>query len=365
MYEIAYQEKSIMENEWQITLSYKMDLACFCNLLTKAEPVLERHREGYDAFCSIIEDRPDLLSFAASQLQQGLMIGTATATILGLSDYNGGDINKICQLFDDDSHHPLITSFLHEIGFSGDVSHILQAILPAMSDMLRYFHAQGFHDYWLKTCMPAIQEKVVSFQQAAIHYPVVSRVNQLLGFRSVNSPQVTLFLCSFSSPYGIGLKNAFISDIRWCFEDTVAIAVHELIHPPFDRAVIRQMAQSIWEDDFFQEAKSRLPLSSGYYLPEEFLEENLVEGTHLYLSEQLGVDKDSLRYLLTHDFGSHVISVILYDALKKGYREQTRTLQETVERLIQEGVLMPGQIRKNYKAIYQRAGLADQVPFQD
>lgn len=350
-------------NEWHITPSYKLDLACFCNLLTKAEMVLERHKDGYNAFSDIIHARPDLLAFADNLLQQGLMAGTATASLLSLSDYNGEKIEDICHIFDDDSNHPLITNHLIENSFSGDIPFVLQSILPMMSDMLKYFHKQGFHDYWRKVSLPAILDKLTSFQEAAVRYPVVSRVNQLLGCESVKSPRVTLYLCSFNAPYGIGLKNAFISDIRWCFEDTVAVAVHELIHPPFDRTVIRQMTEVIREDAFFQEAKGLLPPSSGYHLPEEFLEENLVEGTHLYLSELLGVEKDPLRYLLNHDFGSHVISVILYDALKKGYRDETRTIQETVERLIREGALAPGQIKQHYLAIYQQAGLADQVPF--
>jgi hypothetical protein len=349
-------------SEWQIIPSYKLDLACFCNLLTGAEMVLEKHKDGYDAFREIIHARPDLQAFADTLLQQGLMVGTATASLLSLSDYNGEDIEDICRLFDDDSNHPLIKNYLLEGGFQGDISYVLQSVLPVMSGMLKYFHAHGFHDYWREVSLPAIQDKLTSFQEAAVRYPVVSRVNQLLGFDSIKSPQVTLYLCSFNAPYGIGLKNAFISDIRWCFDDTVSVAVHELIHPPFDRAIIKQMAEAIREDEFFQEAKGRLPPSSGYHLPEEFLEENLVEGAHLYLGEQLGVVKDPLRYLLSHDFGSHVISIILYDALKKGYRDEARTLQETVERLIREDVLAPGQIKHCYMAIYQQAGLADQVP---
>lgn len=353
-----------MTHEWRIIPSYKLDLACFCNLLTKAAIVLEKHKAGYDAFSDVMAARPDLLSFADSLLQQGLMVGTATASLLSLSDYNGEDIAEICRLFDDDSQHPMITNYLVENDFSGDIAHVLQNVLPQMSGMLRYFHTHGFQNYWQDNRLPAIREKQLAFQQAADRYPVISKVNQLLGFESVRSDQVTLYLCSFSAPYGIGLKNAFISDIRWCFEDTVAIAVHELIHPPFDRAVIRQMAQSIWQDEFFREAKGLLPPSSGYHLPEEFLEENLVEGTHLFLSEQLGVEKDPLRYLLQHDSGSHVVSVILYDALKKGYRDETGTIQETVERLIREGALAPGQLRAHYLAVYRQAGLADQVPYQ-
>lgn len=142
----------------------------------------------------------------------------------------------------------------------------------------------------------------------------------------------------------------------------MAIAIHELIHPPFERTVIKQMAHTLWQDSFFRKAKNLLPPSSGYRRPEDFLEENLVEGTHLYLSELMGVEKNPLSYLLQHDHGSHVVSVILYDSLKKGYRDKTKSMQETVELLIKDQILQPGLIEKNYYHICRQANLLDAVP---
>ncbi|MFO7612743.1 MAG: hypothetical protein R6W99_09725, partial [Clostridia bacterium] len=103
--------------------------------------------------------------------------------------------------------------------------------------------------------------------------------------------------------------------------------------------------------------------SSGYGKPEDFLEENIVEGTHIYLSEVMGVEKNPLKYLSEHDSGSHVVSAIIYDALKRGYRKKYGSVEEIVWKLMDEGPLKPGSMKESYIRIYEEAGLLDICPF--
>lgn len=350
-------------NEWSIKPSYKLDLASFSNLYCQNQEVIEKHQDGYERFKEIIEARQDLVAFAKSLLEQGIIIGVNTATILSLVDYDGYDIDEICRILDDETMHPILEKYVEEQNLPYQIYEMMLSALPFISDLLHYTHHNGFYEYWLEECLPAIQAKCIEFEEASQQYPIITEVNNLLGFESIQTKTVTLYLCSFNAPHGVGLKNAFISDIRWQFDDTVAVAVHELIHPPFSRKNIKKMTDLLWDDEFIKEGKERLPAYS-YHLPEEFIEENLVEGTHIYLSEKLGVEKDPLKYLIDHDNSSHVVSVILYDALKKGYREQVDTIEQVVEKLILEGSLKPGNIRDKYKQIYEDADMGDDHPFQ-
>ena len=349
-------------SEWIIKPSYKLDLACFCNLFYKADMVIDKHREAYEIFKDRIDRRNDLVEFSKGMLAEGYMIGVAMASLLDLIDYNGGDIDEICSIMDDESTRPILDEFITKSGYTEELREKVLALLPIMSDMLHYVHSMGFFEYWHDECIGHIKNKCDEFTLLADRYPVVSTVNDILGIHGDRKPPVTLYVCRFSAPYGIGLTNAFISDVRWNFEDTVAIALHELIHPPFKRGTIREMADGIWKDDFFRKAKGLLEASSGYGKPEDFLEENLVEGTHIYLSEEMGVEKNPLKYLAEHDSGSHVISAILYDALKKGYGDKAGSIEEVVWKLIEEGPLKPGKIEENYLRIYNEAGLLGLCP---
>lgn len=351
-------------SEWIIMPSYKLDLACFTNLFFKDPIGIERHREGYERFKDVIDARPDLVSFAKEGLQQGIMIGVYAASLLSLIEYNGADIDEICSIFDDKKKHLLIQEFLKKLNSPPEMFERIKTILPLCSDYLRYLHNNGFYEYWKEECLPNIENKCREFEESAHKYPVVTEVNRLLGFESVKRKQITLYLCSFNAPYGIGLVNSFISDIRWKFEDTVAIAIHEMIHPPFSRDKIREISDYLWQDDFVREGKERLSIASGYHLPEEFIEENFVEGAHIYLSEVMGVESDPLKYLLDHDNASHVLSVILYDALKKGYREKLNTIEEVVETLIADRSFKTGNIRAKYRQIYLDAGMGKLHPYQ-
>jgi len=350
--------------EWRIRPSYKMDLACFCNLFFEDPHGLKKHREGYERFKDVIKSRDDLGAFVKESFNKGLMVGVYAASVLALIDYDGYDIDEICKIFEDEAMYNIIEASVIENNIPIELyKGLLLPILPKLGDLLRYVHDNGFKEYWLGECLPELQSRIKEFEISSEKYPVIKAVNDLLGFKKVQDEYLDLYLCKFVAPYGIGLNHGFISDASWNFEDTVSVAVHELIHAPFSRKRIAEMTDILFEDDFVQEAKAKLPPTSGYSLPAMFIEENFVEGTHIYLSEKLGVEKDPLTYLINHDFGSHVLSVILYDALKKGYREKEESIEKVVERLMEENILTPGNMRKRYQEIYEEAGLGDKHPF--
>ncbi|MGE5653161.1 MAG: hypothetical protein ACM3ZQ_02680 [Bacillota bacterium] len=351
-------------SKWGIKPSYKVDLACYCNLFFENPRGLELHAEAHEKLIHIFTSRPDLIHFAKDILNQGILIGCSTAAMVTLVNYDGYDIDEICRIFDDPSMNGLVKQYLIEQQAPPQLFDMFIQLSPKLSEMLRHVHGSGFPEYWRDTCLPELKARSSELELLSEQYPVIGEVNKLLGFEKVQDSRVVVNLCKFVAPYGIGLKEGFVADVSWKLETMVDVAVHEYIHAPFSRDRIRQMTQDLWKDPLVQEAKSRLPASSGYHLPENFVEENFVEGTHIYLSELLGVESDPLRYFIKHDSGSHVLSVILYDALKRGYRQDANNIQEVVERLITEGKLAPGNIRREYEAIYAAAGLAKEHPYQ-
>jgi len=329
--------------DWIIKPSYKYDLANVCNLMTGDPTYTERHSEAYAFFASRFD--PSLVEQVKGAFIQGILLGPGISSILSCSDYDGCELEPILAAFDVAATLPFYAPYVSQF--------------PLCISLLQHIHSLGAYEYWRENCLPALEQECQNMRSEAEQYPVVEAANKLLGEGyTKSSTTIQLYLAHFAAPHGTSLNSqAFLSDLRFGLKKQVEIAVHEMLHPPFEREEIRRLSPDFWADPFFKEAKSRLPVSSGYPQPADFLEENLVEAAHIYLSEQLGVIDNPLEYFIKHDQGTHVISPIVFDALKQGVRERCNNLKEAVHLMIEQGLLTPGKLREQYCAIYNRAGI--------
>lgn len=338
-------------SQWVIQPSYKLDLANFCNLLTQEPMYIKRHQEAYDYFSPHFNN--DLVAAAQAAFRQGVLLGPGASSLLGLDSYDGHDIEIILSALDTEVVQNTFTQY--------------RDYFPLVRSFLRHAHELGLWEYWSERCLPAIEAKCQELRTEAASYPVIEAVNALLGPEyAVRRDVIRLYVCHFAAPHGISLNNAaFIADQSWPARTHVDVALHELMHPPFTRTEIEELANVLWDDEFLQSAKARLPLGSGYAQPSGFVEENLVEGAHIYLAEQLGVVTEPLNYFIQHDYGSHVLSVLIYDALKQGIHKECNSYRDAVSLMQARGLIIPGKMGDAYRAIYERAGLGKDHPYQN
>ncbi len=351
---------------WKLKYSYKYDLAGFCNLFTRSENLIELHKEGYDSFVDMIDARPDLVELAQGMQQAGFDPRVILVSVFDMVDHHGSDIDVLCSLMDQPEKRERLKRYYveEEQLVTEDVWHSnVEPLLPMLSNMVRYVHEQGFYGYWKEECESRLKSRIEEFKGPAEEYDVVAEINALLGPEyHLSMDEVTLYVSQFSAPFGTKLRGqSFLADARWKFENMVAIALHELIHPPFSRSRIEEIAEYLWDDDLLQEAFRAQPQSTTYNTPLRFLEEHLTEGAHVYLAEKMGVLDEPLKYLAEHDDGSHVVSVILYHRLKGGIMDRFDSLEGAVEQMVEDGTLVPGDLRKGYRDIYAAAGL--EAPF--
>ncbi len=355
-----------MSTEWQIRPSYKFDLASICNLFTGRENYKKLHKEGWEKFQNLFTESKEHIKVAEMLNKQGFLVSSALIAIFDSYEYNGQDIQEICRIAEESELRETVlrSYFVDNKILSPEQWKEYSPILPELTSMARYVHQAGFKEYWLEHCQPEIEQRCEEYLSEARKYPILQAVNRLLGEKYArNGEHIFLYPCKFAAPYGSSLAHqGFVSDIRWGMETTVAIALHELMHPPFSRDKLKRIAEELIEDDLVIEARELLP---PYYYPTPvfFIEENIVEGAHIYLAEKMGVEKNPLEYFLKHDKGSHVLSVIIYEALKGGMADEGHTIEEVVEDLMAKGVLQPGAIKDRYCQIYEKAGLLDKVPF--
>lgn len=104
------------------------------------------------------------------------------------------------------------------------------------------------------------------------------------------------------------------------------------------------------------------PSTTTYNTPLRFLEENLVEAAHVYLANKLGALRDPLRYFVTHDNGTHVVSPIVFRYLV-ARANNFASFEQAVQEMVDSGILAAGALRHEYLSIYQEAGLAAEHPY--
>ena len=279
-----------------------------------------------------------------------------------LVDYDGFEVEKLCTILDDEEKKKRFHDYyvVEEQLISEEVWESLDSLLPSLSEMAKYVHKNGFLSYWQKECEPELDKRRKELQEQVSKYDVVGEVNKLLGpdHRRLSSDKVTLYLSKFSAPFGTKLYDqSFLADARWGVEEIVPIALHELIHPPFSRSKIGDIADYLKEDDLFKEAFDGQSNETTYNTHLRFLEEHLTEGAHVYIADKFGLIESPLEYFVKHDNGSHVVSVLVYDYLKNGGMRDVDSFEEAVDNMIEEGLLQSGNLYKEYRRIYDETGI--------
>ncbi|MTI96633.1 MAG: hypothetical protein FH749_14360 [Firmicutes bacterium] len=347
--------------KWKFLSSYKYDLAAFCNLFTLDSRYQELHNEAWQRFQPLIEDSAEHTAFAQQLNQSGVLVSSALSAIFDSYEYNGDDIDELCRVLDDSKllQTRLRDYFLDTGILTAETWEAYKPMMPAFSALAKYAHNNGFAEWWHKRCLPEIEERCAEFERNAESYPVLEAINSLLGRKyALPHPQITVYVCKYSAPNGTSLINqSFVTDLRWPLKTTVPIALHEMMHPPFDRHRITEIAESLVADELVIAARARLA-PGNYSTPLFFVEENIVEAAHIYLAEQMGLEDNPLQYFIDHDNATHVLSPLIYTYLKRWQAGDELSLEQAVERMAAEGILEAGKIKSLYNELYAQAGIS-------
>jgi len=346
--------RRVIMSNWVIKPSYKFDLASISNFLSEDPIYYERHPEAYAFFRHKLEGLDSNLREGAKELyHSGVLLGPGISNLLSVNEYNGEDIDAIVGCLDDKRLKD-VPSFADYLGY-----------LPFVKAIILALHSMGVLEYWREHCKRGLEAQCRELSLGAARYAVIDEVSAFLGPQHmITATDIKLYLCHFSAPHGVSVYgSALLSDVRWPLQLQVPIAIHEQMHPPFSRERIEELSDLLWQDDFLREAKGRLPISSGYSQPSSFVEENLVEAAHVYLSHKLGLIPDPWQYFVDHDYASHVLSAIVFYYLQKGWRKQNASYEATINQLVNEGVLQPGQLRCKYLSIYDEVGKSVAHPY--
>lgn len=343
------------QTQWQVTPSLKYDALCFLNVLT-GDPFYRRYYEAeYARFA------PRLTPAARAALSE---------LKRKLKDENKNIISAFLSLYFSADDGETLDEMLRALKESGRMKanlkksvyygesgwKLFESVRDDLKTIFLHLRDAGFESYWRQNVLPAVESKAKSIAESLSRHNVVAEVETHLGFK-LPSNAVSVYVLHFSRPHGIRLLGArFITDASYPPEVVLRIAVHELLHPPFELPRDKELKaalDALRADDFLMDKILHHNPSFGYNSFESFVEEDCVRAIEQIISERLGFAADPRRRWKEEDDGMHVLAVALYELMRReGYRERRETFRDFLLRSLRTGKLSAGKIQSLYDDFY-------------
>jgi len=235
-----------------------------------------------------------------------------------------------------------------------------ESVRPQLKTIFEFLRQIDFPRYWREQVRSKVQETIQELQPQLPGYNVIGEVERILD-RPLASDTITVFMVYFSQPHGIRITGTrFLTDVAWPFRIVLRIAVHEMMHPPYDlRAdtTLRATLELLKGDGFLMEKVNHHDPSFGYNSFEGFIEEDIVEALDQLVNERFGTAKDARTRWTESDDGIHVFAVALYTTMKTmKFEDSGQRFRDFLIREVKEGNLKPGQIRDRHAEFYGMPG---------
>lgn len=335
---------------FQIRESYNFDLINMLNILTGDVSYTKLHPQAYSEFGEALsEESRDILHMITEALGNAMISPLINFVLSFIPDFEEVDLLDL--LMDE----PRILDGVQKsdprmLPKTQEMMPLLRSILPVLAEL----ENMGFRDYWINEWLPRIDQKKKELTSFVQQSNSNEKISAMFGMEYAPE-EVTLYLCAFASPHGIKVFGTrYIADISYPLETIFMIAIHEIFHPPYDFVQVQHVLDQIAADPFIKLAFEKTDPQYGYIEMESFLEENVVEAMALFIAQQTGLELDPFGYLLKHDGGSHVFSVILLDWMKHNPKNETQQFADYFRALVEK---MPiGKLVGAYQSALKNAG---------
>ena len=333
--------------DFKIKTSYSLDMLNFINVLTGDEFYVNRHLDAYERFKDRISLSLKKSIKSISRIRNGTMLGPYLSLVISSVDgFEMLDIHKLAG--DVDLLHE---SFSKSIYFRPKSWEKNKNIFNNLPPILKELEELGFKEYWHTERLPRIQEKAEIISEFASGVSIQNHMEAMLG-ENKTIDEVNLYLCSFASPHGIKICGPrYISDIAWSKETTMMIAVHEMFHPPYNLKDVRKEINTLKKDAFISDVFRNQNANCRYPTFEGFIEENVVEAMAISICYRTGLEKEPLKYFKTHDYGSHVLSVILFGHICNCPKQKGQKFADYFKEFIRS--IPAGDFKKEYGRIIE------------
>lgn len=330
--------------KFSIKESYNFDLLNYINVITGDDFYTKYHMDAWLKFRDTLSDEAKNIIKEIIKINEGPSLGPVLSLVMSsVPDFN---TRSLLEMLAD--ANMIKEYFSKSVYFSEDVWSAVKKMLDLIEPVIKELEDGGFYSYWVGERLPVIRESAGKLEEYVLEYDLQDGIENMLGNKSMD--EITLYLCSFAAPHGMKvIGNNYISDVTFAMDFTLLVAVHEMFHPPYDSKNIKEELKRIAEEPFFKNAFDTKDPMFGYTHMDGFIEENVVEAMSLFVCDKLGLVKNSIEYLLKHDKGSHVFSVILMKYFKLYEKPREQSFEEYFMDLVK--VLPFGRFREEYEEI--------------
>ncbi|HEY6412475.1 MAG TPA: hypothetical protein VIX42_02230 [Edaphobacter sp.] len=339
--------------DWQLRPSLKYDTLCLLNVLSGDPYYLHYYKTEYDHFHPLFLPREQA---AFEQLKrvikdEGEGIVSARLTLY-YSVVNDETLPEMIKTAQDSS---AMEAALKATPYWSDSEwKNYEEARPALVTALQALSRVGFADYWEHTAKPGIEKRIAELAPELPKYNIVPAIERDLGF-PLTSNTITVYLLAYSEPHGIRITGLrFLTHESYPFRIVLHNAIHESMHPPFDKSNpdILQAINTLGQDPLIADKVKHHDPSFGYNTTDGYIEEDSVQALEEIISEQFGVGRNTQEYWKEQDGGMHVLAAAIYVDYKEALKHGPQTFSQWFIDAVANGELRDDKMQRTIKAFF-------------
>lgn len=349
------QTKTEVLTEWRVEPSLKYDALCFLNVLTNDS----FYRKFYAAEYARFEPRlSPKVRAALANLKRKLKDENKNIVSAFLSlHFSASDAETLDEmLLALDDADEIKSSLQKTVYYSKDAWKLFESVEKDLKIILQFLKDEHFDVYWREEILPKIKAKMPIIAEYLSVYDVAAEVEKHSGF-NLASKKIVVYALYFARPHGMKLTGArFVTDISYTPDIVLRVAIHELLHPPYDLSKDRELKKELEKlraDEFLIDKIRNHNPSFGYNSFESFVEEDCVRALDQIIGERLGLETAARRRFKEEDDGMHVFGAALYNLMKQEkYDGRQEVFRNFLLRVLLSGKLSAGKIKPLYDNFY-------------
>lgn len=334
---------------WDINTSSAYEALAVLNMLS-GDPLAE---SIYYEVISSFEDKltseasKSITNIKAWKEQTGIMVTGVPTTYFSAIDpksiddllkySNDPELIKNILIENDESH-----SWAMPYYWTGDWGNFID-LLPDLKLALEWLRDIGFEEDWAMQYKPLLEQQADSLELDLRDYNVIKTVEEHIGF-SLPSDEISITLSYYWKPRGTHLFGTRFVTETASFEPEyfVRTAVHEMMHPPFNRwdgRARNAILPAIEQNSFLMNYFNNREMKYGYNDVDYWVDENMIRALEQYISEKLGVARVlSDKWGKYEDGGMHSIAPVVYMLLRQeNFPSKDVSFESFIIRMIDEG----------------------------
>ncbi len=306
------------ETQWSLEPSLKYDALCILNALSDDPFYLEHYQAEHDHFAPLLTESERESFRSLKRIIKDEAGGIVSAQLaLYFSTTEAETLEQMIQVVSDSN---AMRRALEQTPYwNSDKWAAYERSRPALKLALEALRRVGFPEYWATQAKPQAEKRIAELQPQLSRLDVIGAIEPRLD-HPLRSRRIRVFLLAYSKPHGIRITGTrFLTHYSYPFEIVVRNAIHEMLHPPYDKksAIIAQALQTLGKDPGIRLAVEHHDRSYGYNTLESYAEEDSVQAIEAVVARELGVGRDQRAYWKVQDDGMHVLAVAIYVQLRR------------------------------------------------